>query len=254
MGIPLLYPWANRLAGFDYSVGGRTVPVPHDERRIALDDHGLPIHGAIGGRVAWDATPASGEVARSLSARFSWAESQRELFEIFPFRHDLSYEARLADGRLETAVTVRACGADAVPLSFGFHPYLCLPGVARESWIVDLPDMTHLALDGKQIPAGPREPLSAERFELAEREFDDGFADVSEPSRFALEADGRQIALTFLHGYPYAQVFAPSTGRFICFEPMTAPTNALRSGDGLRLLAPGDTFCARFSVKVTDGA
>ena len=25
MGIPLLYPWANRLAGFDYSVAGRTV-------------------------------------------------------------------------------------------------------------------------------------------------------------------------------------------------------------------------------------
>ncbi|MGP8241569.1 MAG: aldose 1-epimerase, partial [Solirubrobacteraceae bacterium] len=28
MGIPLLYPWANRLAGFDYTAAGRTVTVP----------------------------------------------------------------------------------------------------------------------------------------------------------------------------------------------------------------------------------
>src|SRR5271157_1725122 len=45
MGIPLLYPWANRLAGFDYSIAGRAVVIPHDPARIALDGNGLPIHG-----------------------------------------------------------------------------------------------------------------------------------------------------------------------------------------------------------------
>ena len=54
MGIPLLYPWANRLAGFEYSVAGRTVEVPHDSARVALDDNGLPIHGVIGGRLGWE--------------------------------------------------------------------------------------------------------------------------------------------------------------------------------------------------------
>src|SRR5271154_1031491 len=49
MGIPLLYPWANRLAGFDYSVAGRTVSVPHDPSRVRLDGNGLPIHGVVGG-------------------------------------------------------------------------------------------------------------------------------------------------------------------------------------------------------------
>src|SRR4030081_3803256 len=42
MGIPLLYPWANRLAAFDYSVAGRKVVVPHDPTRVALDANGLP--------------------------------------------------------------------------------------------------------------------------------------------------------------------------------------------------------------------
>src|SRR5277367_6839132 len=54
MGIPLLYPWANRLAGFDYSVAGRTVRIPRDHDAVRLDANGLPIHGVIGGRLSWE--------------------------------------------------------------------------------------------------------------------------------------------------------------------------------------------------------
>ncbi len=58
--------------------------------------------------------------------------------------------------------------------------------------------------------------------------------------------------LEFLEGYPCAQVFAPRPGEFICFEPMTAPANALRSGTGLRVLAPGEDYRTRFAVRVRD--
>ena len=51
-------------------------------------------------------------------------------------------------------------------------------------------------------------------------------------------------------GYPAAQVFSPPGADFICFEPMTAPTNALRSGVGLRLVEAGDAFTAAFSIAV----
>jgi galactose mutarotase-like enzyme len=251
MGIPLLYPWANRLAGFDYTVAGRTVELPSDPGRIAVDEHGLPIHGVIGGRLAWELARASGPTSQSLTARLSWSESRPELFEVFPFRHDLRYEARLGGGRLEVQITVRACGADPVPVAFGFHPYLSLADAARERWLIELPAMQHLALDDQQIPLGPGQAHDARRFELAAREFDDGFDTVSEPARFSATAE-RRIELEFLQGYPCAQVFAPRASRFICFEPMTAPTNALRSGTGLRLLRPGESYHARFSVSVDD--
>ncbi len=184
MGIPLLYPWANRLADFDYSIDGRTVVVPHDATRVALDDNGLPIHGVIGGRLEWELIKAPGPDARSVLARLRWSEAKPELFEVFPFRHDLLYEAHLADGRLEIQVTVRACGEDVVPVAFGFHPYLSLPGVARERWLVRLPPMRHLALDVHQIPVGPEQTLPDERFELAEQHFDDGFDVVADPACF----------------------------------------------------------------------
>jgi aldose 1-epimerase len=268
MGIPLLYPWANRLAAFDYSVAGQTVQVPHDPVRIALDDNGLPIHGVIGGRLRWevtetpgpgttsglDATPDS-DARSALAATLSWSDAKPQLFEVFPFNHELLYEARLADGRLEIEVTVHACGEDVVPLAFGFHPYLAPKGVPREDWLIELPAMRHLALDPDQIPigpdpAGPEQASPAQRFVLGEREFDDGFDSVAEPARFAVTAGARRIDLEFSQGYPCAQVYAPLSGPFICFEPMAAPANALHSGDGLRLLSPGERYSAGFSVSV----
>jgi aldose 1-epimerase len=250
MGIPLLYPWANRLSGFDYSVGGRTVALPHDPARMALDSNGLPIHGVIGGRMAWEPVSAPGDDARALSARLSWSDARPELFEVFPFRHDLHYEARLGAGRLEIEIVVRACGTDTVPVAFGFHPYLSLPGVSRQRWLVELPPMRHLALDAHQIPVGAGQASSARGFELADNEFDDGFDGVSEPARFGVSAGDRRIALELEQGYPCAQVFSPQVAQFICFEPMTAPANALRSGAGLRLLAPGESYRAVFAVSV----
>jgi aldose 1-epimerase len=250
MGIPLLYPWANRLAGFDYTAAGRTAPVPHDPTRVALDGNGLPIHGVIGGRQHWR-LPANPD-AQSLVATLSWSESRPELFEVFPFRHDLRYEARLSGGRLEVTIDVHACGADAVPVAFGLHPYLSPPGAARERYMVELPAMRRLALDAEQIPLGPGHESPGRRFQLAESELDDGFDMVAEPARFSVEAGGRRVAIEFLEGYPCAQVFAPHGGQFICFEPMTAPANALRSGDGLRVLAPGERYRATFVLRVQD--
>jgi aldose 1-epimerase len=253
MGIPLLYPWANRLAGFDYTVAGRTVMVPHEGTRVALDDRGLPIHGVIGGRLAWEVTRAPVPEEQVLEARLDWSQSRPELFEVFPFRHDVRYRARLAGGRLQVEVTVHACGADRVPVAWGFHPYLSLPDVPRERWTVELPAMRRLALDDHQIPTGPERALPAQTFALAERAFDDGFDSLSEHAHFAVAAGERRIALDFLAGYPCAQVFAPPGKEFICFEPMTAPANALRSGTGLRVLHPGERLRAGFAVSVGDG-
>ena len=175
--------------------------MPHDPTWIALDDNGLPIYGVIGGRLGWeltktpgpDAKPGpdtaagtnarSGIGAQSLAATLSWSEAEPRLFGLFPFRHDLLYEARLAEGRLEIEVTVHACGEDAVPLAFGFHPYLA-PGGPREQWQIELPAMRHLELDRRQIPLGIEDPASGpQRFELGEREFDDGFDVGASPAR-----------------------------------------------------------------------
>ena len=56
--------------------------------------------------------------------------------------------------------------------------------------------------------------------------------------------------LDFEGGYNFTQVYAPPEQPFICFEPMTAPTNALISSDHLSSVAPGEQFKATFRISV----
>ena len=53
MGIPLLHPWANRLAADEYRVNGTAVRLRPDSPLVARDEHGLPIHGLLGGSPHW---------------------------------------------------------------------------------------------------------------------------------------------------------------------------------------------------------
>lgn len=247
MGIPLLYPWANRLEAFEYSACGRTVRVPHDPSVVALDTNGLPIHGIVGGRMAWELL-VSPHPGRELIASLRWTESEQDLFAVFPFAHEAEYRAWLDGDRLSIVVTIYA--HEAVPIAFGFHPYLKLPGVAREAWMIELPTMCRLHLDDRQIPDGGAEPAAARRFELDGEQFDDAFDEVSAGAVLAAQAGERRIGVELLEGYPCAQVFSPPAAQFICFEPMSAPANALVSGSGLEVLAPGCSRRHAFSVEV----
>jgi galactose mutarotase-like enzyme len=65
---------------------------------------------------------------------------------------------------------------------------------------------------------------------------------------------GRRIEVRFDERFPFAQVYSPPGAEFICFEPMTAPTNALRSSDHLPVVAAGESFTAAWTIAVTGGS
>jgi aldose 1-epimerase len=104
------------------------------------------------------------------------------------------------------------------------------------------------------LPTGESRPLAAERFALGARTFDDLFALPAAPSSFAVSGGGRRVSVEMTAGYPYAQVFAPVDQPVICFEPMTAPIDALRSHDGLRVVPPGATEAVTFTLAVSSEA
>ena len=187
-----------------------------------------------------------------MHARLAWDEPP--LLGLFPFEHELEFEAIVSDGALSIATTVLASGAEPVPVSFGFHPYLRLPDGDRKTWHVELGAAERLELDDRMIPTGERRPLSPRSFELADSSWDDGLAGLDDPPLFAAAAGGRRLSVTFDEGFDWAQVYAPPGKDFICFEPMTAPTDALNSGEGLLVLEPGERHRTRFTVMLSKEA
>ena len=250
MGLPLLHPWANRLAGFEYALDGRTARLPAGPPLVRCEEHGLPIHGLLGGSPHWRvrAAEAEGDTAR-LAAVLDFA-AHADLLAGFPYPHTLALDVALDARRLTVATTLTATGDVAVPVAFGFHPYLRLPGAERAAWRLELPARRYLFADARGIPTGHHEDEPATRLRLGGLSFDDGFDRIADGATFAVSGGGRRVAVTFARGYPVAQVFSPPGAPFVCFEPMTAPTNALRSGDGLRRVAPGEAFSAVFSIAV----
>jgi galactose mutarotase-like enzyme len=250
MGIPLLHPWANRLSEMRYQAAGQAVDLEGAAAVLRRDANGLPIHGLLSASKHWTvaAAEAGPEHAR-LRAELHFG-SLPELLAAFPFPHDIAIEAVLLPGGLTITTIVRPTASSPVPISFGFHPYLCLPGVAREKWIIDLPVHRELVVDGRGIPTGESKEVQIPSGALGERSFDSGYAALDEPAHFLLAGGGRRIDVHFVAGYPFAQVFAPAGAEFISYEPMTAPTNALVSGRHLALAAPGSEYRATFAIHV----
>jgi galactose mutarotase-like enzyme len=250
MGIPLLYPWANRLARFGYRAAGTDVTLSEDDSRIPRDGNGLPIHGVLPGLLRWELE--EGGAPDSLAAVLRWRSE--ELLELFPFVHEVRVGATVGPGEMRITTTVTAAADGSVPVSFGYHPYTRVPAGSRDDWLVTLGASDRIVLDDRSIPTGERAAIDRESFHLDGTSLDDAFDAPADGAAFEATAGGATLTVTFLAGYSYAQVFAPAGQEFICFEPMTAPTNALNSGDGLTVVEPGRSYRAAFRIALSRGA
>ncbi|MFI5506680.1 aldose 1-epimerase [Mycobacterium sp. NPDC051804] len=246
MGIPILYPWANRLSASEYESDGIAVTLTPGKGGVRADDHGLPIHGVLAAYPGWDVTAQS---ENTLAATVDFGASP-ELLAAFPFPHVLTQSITLADRTLTIETTVTPTASAPVPLCFGYHPYFTIPRVPRDQWRLTTPEMRHLPVDDRGIPNGEHEDWTGGAQSLESVTYDDGFDEVPAGAMFSLAGGDRRVDVTFEAGYPAAQLFAPGTDSLVAIEPMAAPTDALRRGD-YRSALPGQPATLRFSVKVT---
>ncbi len=95
MGIPLLHPWANRVAQARFSVAGREVVLDSGSAPVARGPGGLPIHGLLAAASGWQ-VDRHDEVGDGgvLAASFDFG-GHEELMAAFPFSHELLFEAVL---------------------------------------------------------------------------------------------------------------------------------------------------------------
>jgi galactose mutarotase-like enzyme len=241
-GLPLLAPWANRLSARRYRAAG--VDVDLTGLRLNTDDNGLPIHGLLVGQPGW-------RVDRQLTRgdRAILRASVDVDAPAFPFPHRIQLVITVVDGQLDISTTVVPTARRRVPIGFGWHPYLRLTATPRSEWILTLPAREHLELDPRGIPSGQSSPESSQAKPIGRRHFDDLYA-LGRHRRLSFTAGSRSVELGCGSGYDYAQVWVPPRRQFAALEPMAAPTNGLVDGTA-PVVAPGDQYTARFSLRLT---
>jgi aldose 1-epimerase len=248
--LPLLHPWANRVRAWDFELGSQHVTLDPDSPITHRDSAtGTAIHGLLTASPYWTVTDAD---RNALTAELDFG-AVPEYMAAFPLPHIVRYTAKIEGTTLTVAFGVRATGDVDVPISFGFHPYLTLPGSDRRGWQLETPVARQALVDERMLPTGETVEVAPGELDgpLGERTFDSGYPVLhGDQPEFVVADDRHRLALRHVSGYPVSQVYAPEDSQFICFEPMTAPVDALISGEGLRWAKPGEDFEAIFSISV----
>ena len=186
------------------------------------------MHGLLHGETSWAMTE---HTETELRAEFDFGADSRRM-RLFPFAHVLSVHAIVDPVGLQITTTLTATGDVAVPVAFGYHPYLRPSDVPRSAWQIESNVSEQLILDRSSVPTGEVRSERVAPGALGDRTLDHGYQSAT-AAWLRLRAGSRTIDVRLLEGYSHVQLFAPASEDVIAFEPMTAPADALRTGNGL---------------------
>ncbi len=221
-GIPMLSPWANRLDQDAYYANGKEYWLNPTLGNLRRDPNHLPMHGLIAFTAEWKVIRRD---ASSVTSRLEFWRNPDWMAQ-FPFAHTLEVTHRVSGGSLEIKTVVRNHAEEPMPLSLGYHPYFQLTDSPRDEWKAHLAARERVVLSDKLVPTGDREPLADQDLSpLAGHALDDVFTSLT-GEEFSVQGRKQRIRVRFGPQYPVAVVYAPPDGQFICFETMTAQTNA----------------------------
>lgn len=249
-GLPLLYPYANRLRTDHFQAAGRAVDLSV-ETKLKRDPSGFPIHGLL---LRWSDWILSQPSQSRLEASLRWS-AHSALMAAYPFAHTLKIAWELGHDAAAAILTVTtiidADQGQAVPFAFGWHPYLAVGNPAAAQ--IELPDRQPVALasNGLPIVGAPKGPwMSASKESVGANQ--DSLFEVdssSKETRIAIVDGADRTEILFQGGYNFLQIYSPTGARFACAEPMTSATSALT--DGPLTIAAGARAQATFQIRRT---
>ncbi len=252
----VLFPWPNRVRGGSWSQDGVEHHLPVNEPKLQN-----ALHGLVQEAVFKVESMASDEVTVSTLVRPQPG---------YPFSVTLAITYRLTSDGLEVDNTITNSSDRPAPVSLGAHPYLRVGDAPLDDLTVRIAATTYFTLDQQLIPTAqrhvggsgidPRAGLPVSGIDL--NHCYGQLSTVDGRSHHLLQApDGRTVDLWADQDFAYVQVYicpdfprrdgdgdAPTTGRAIAIEPMTAPPDALNSGLGLRWLAPDETWATSWGL------
>ena len=248
-----LAPWPNRVDGGRWSWSGESLQLALTE-----PENLNAIHGLVRWR-AWQCT------ARSASAVTLHHQLVPEPGWPWPLDIENSYSLDASGLTVRTAMT--NLSAVPVPVATGAHPYLRAGTSTVDGCSLHVPAEQWLPTDARGIPTG-REPVEGAPHDFRQparigtRRLDHAYTDLTRTSLGHCEVsldtpEGRRTTLWLDDAYRFVQVYTgdtlPEAGRRrqgLAVEPMTAPPNALATGDSLVVLQPGETWAGGWGIRI----
>jgi aldose 1-epimerase len=245
----VLAPWPNRVDGATWDLNGRVQSLT-----VTEPEFGHAIHGLVLGR-NFEVTEARGEL--TLRTELSGAPG-------YPFRIHLEVRYKLEDSGIVVTHRIRNLSEWDAPVALGAHPYLRAGPLPVEDLTLTVAAERALVLDDTHVPRGgfavagtAWDLRTGRRVNAAMRHATyEGLALHGGRFVHRLSADdGTTTELWADADFAWLQIYISSRTRAddraltIAIEPMTAPPNALRSGDGLRWLTPGEVWELNWGIR-----
>lgn len=253
-GIPVLFPFPNRIAGAQFEWAGRTWDLPP-----ARPGDPNAIHGFCAKRPWRDYEPTG---SAAVTGTFRLTRDAPEVAADWPGDLELRLTYELGDHSLRLTADVVNVDDHPVPFGLGYHPYFSLLGCA------DLADVRIRVDAGSywqlrdSIPDGTVAPVTGDRdlqvsARVGSRTLDDVLTGLPPfrpgpdglMSRAGLSGDGATLDMRYDSAFRDIVVFTPDNRESIAVEPYTCPTDAVHlqqlGGDvGWRTLAAGEAWRA----------
>lgn len=260
-GIPILFPFPNRIRDGHFSWEGKEYQLPLNDSSGKNAIHGFAC------RTRWR-TVRLGADAQSawVVGEFQGSSDAPETRRLWPADYRIQVTYRLSRAALRIEATVE--NPDRVPLPFGlgYHPYFRIPATAGDKaddcWI-QAGARSYWELR-ESLPNGRRQPVDGARDLNAPRRFRDLQLDDVLTDLVSLDQSASGLVLRGSVGQGAGQagmklwtssafrelvLFTPPHRRAICLEPYTCTTDAVnlqrRGVDaGWLVLEPGEKWMA----------
>lgn len=220
----VLAPWPNRTEDGWFKWQGRAhqLEITEPERNnaihgFAVDRWRLKEHTESRVALAFDIEPCRG----------------------WPWAIQLEATYALDEQGLHHQLTARTTEPGEVPFAYGLHLYLSPQGAGAEEAVLSVDVGKRYLLNARNLPTGKTEQVRIANQPIAEVDWDDCFHGEG-PLTAVYSAGGKGVRLEMGEGLNWVQMFTPADfpraggpGKALAVEPMSAPPNALRSGQDL---------------------
>jgi galactose mutarotase-like enzyme len=213
-GTPVLFPSPGPLASDRFERGGKSG---------AMKQHGFARSRA------WS---VSSSAPREAVLRLASDDATRAQY---PWDFEATFRYSVSGATLRIDQRFENTGQEPMPFAAGFHPYFHVADAEKSR--ARIPTAATRAWDN----VTKRNVMLSSPIDLAQPEVDLHLVDHGRAEASLELGDGARVVVRGSDDYRRWVIWTLASKDFVCLEPWTAPANALNTGDGLTILAPGAT-------------